>query len=449
MRKLLFIILLCCTTQAFADAYDKLWQKAQKAQKAGKPEVAFTCVNKIYERALGERNAQQLTRALYAYDALAVALPEERATEATQLIWEARCKERNSTEHALFTHMLGRITHNESMVALSVADTALLLAQPTAALLPMAKGRNLLEVFGQYIRQHNIPVAELLTTETMQPTPEEPEAPQPQKPGKHKAKAPAGEVKLPPTTGSTTPYDKKSSHRGKERVTPTPTQPKGEKPATPAPQKVAASTSVAPAPAEVKLPALTGAYATYVFNVPGGISRTCLVETKSGRPVKHWKMHRTDGRGGEQDFVADGNGHVWQRRSNIHDRDGLYDWSLKPVVADDGSVNTLKAHDFHSREGWSSGETNSKELWLDIQKEDRQRGLVSVTVRAPHRNLVLMRDITSGGRLIEQRQYAFSDFIHFDLQWREAYGSEALVTFAYVLDGHLYTTSLTLSAPAK
>ncbi|MCQ2266646.1 MAG: hypothetical protein MJZ40_02940 [Bacteroidaceae bacterium] len=125
----------------------------------------------------------------------------------------------------------------------------------------------------------------------------------------------------------------------------------------------------------------------------------------------------------------------------------IYDWSLRPVTTDTGNSNTLRAKDFHNGGGWSSSETNSRELYLDIQREDKQKGLISVTVRAPHRNLTLMRDITSGGKLVEQRQYNFSDFIHFDLQWREAYGDEALVTFAYALNGRLYTAELKISRP--
>lgn len=415
MRKLLLIILLCCTTQAFADAYDKLWQKAGKAQAAAKSAQVRECVDLIYKRAIAEGNTLQLTRALYAYHDLHATLSERETVENAKRVWEARRMERNSVQHALLTHMLGRLTDNEYLLALSIADTAFLKEQKVRDHLPLVKGYHLLEVFGDFIRQRDMPDSVWVGWE------------RPQEEDSVATDAAAAQ----------TPEVQKAE----DRHTPTEVKPEPAKP-----ESTKKRPAEQPKPITT-LPALTGDYATYVFNVPGGMSRTCLVETKSGRPIKQWKMHRNDGRGQEQDFVADGNGHVWQRPTTIHNYDGIYDWSLQPVV--EGSVNTLKATDFHEREGWNAGESNRKELWLDIQKEDRQRGLVSVTVRAPHRNLTLMRDITAGGRLIQQQQYQFSDFIHFDLQWREAYGSEALVTFAYVLDGHLYTASLTLSKPAK
>lgn len=418
MRKILLITLLCCAVQGFADAYDKLWQKAQKAQKAqtvANTLAARNCVSQIYARAQQEGNILQLTRALYAYHALGIKQSEVELVRSAKTIWEARRMERNSVQHALQTHLLGRLTDNEYLLALSIADTTFLRSQRTRDLLPLVQGASLLEVFGDYIRERDMPDSVFVGWER----------PQEDSVATNAAVTQTSEVQ-----------------KVEERDTPTEVKPE------PAKQE---STKKRPAEQQPKpitsLPALTGDYSTYVFNVPGGMSRTCLVETKSGRPIKQWKMHRNDGRGQEQDFVADGNGHVWQRPTTIHNYDGIYDWSLQPVV--EGSVNTLKAADFHEREGWNAGESNRKELWLDIQKEDRQRGYVSVTVRAPHRNLTLMRDITANGRLIQQQQYLFSDFIHFDLQWREAYGSEALVTFAYVLNGHLYTASLTLSAPAK
>lgn len=422
MRKLLFIILICSATTALADTYDKLWQKASKAQAAAKAAQVRENVDKIYERAQQENNILQLTRVLYAYHTLNVRQSEAETVRNAKRVWEARRMERNSVQHVLLTHLLGRLTDNEYLLALSVADTTFLKEQKVSDHLPLVKGCNLLEVFGDYIRQRDMPDSVFVGWQ------------RPQEETEDTITITKTETKTEETITEGTITE------GTITKTETKTETKAE-------AKTEANAAEKPAPVQGPLPALTGTYSTYVFNVPGGMSRTCLVETKSGRPIKQWKMHRNDGRGQEQDFVADGNGHVWQRPSTIHNYDGIYDWSLQPVV--EGSVNTLKATDFHEREGWNAGESNRKELWLDIQKEDRQRGLVSVTVRAPHRNLTLMRDITAGGRLIQQQQYQFSDFIHFDLQWREAYGSEALVTFAYVLNGHLYTASLTLSKPTK
>lgn len=86
-------------------------------------------------------------------------------------------------------------------------------------------------------------------------------------------------------------------------------------------------------------------------------------------------------------------------------------------------------------------------LRVEVQRHDAAQGSYSVLVRAPHRNITLLRDITAGGLLVEQRQYQFSDFIHFNLQWRDSYGEEALATFAYVLKGKLYVAQLRIARP--
>lgn len=446
---ILFILLSLTTTMAQADIYDSLWQKAEKARTTSKTEQSRQCVDRIYNRALRESNILQLTRALYAYDALGVVLPEDSIVRNAKRVWTARRQERNAVQHALLTHMLGRLTDNDYLLALSVADTTFLKQQRVREHLPMVKGYSLFEIFGDYLRQRDMPdsvfvgwqrpVEEDTVVRKRYNFGNENENETQSYENKDETRSYENEVNSQDHT-TTVVSAENTSEQSKHQPQKPQSQPQPQKPQL-QPQQSQSQPTAAPAPA------LSGSYSAYVFNVPGGMSRTCLVETQSGRPVRQWRLHRSDGRGQETDINADGNGHVWQRPTQIHNYDGIYDWSLRPVTTDTGNSNTLRAKDFHNGGGWSSSETNSRELYLDIQREDKQKGLISVTVRAPHRNLTLMRDITSGGRLIEQRQYNFSDFIHFDLQWREAYGDEALVTFAYALGGHLYTAELKISRP--
>lgn len=428
---ILFILLSLTTTMAQADIYDSLWQKAEKARTGSKTEQSRQCVDRIYNRALRESNTLQLTRALYAYDALGVVLPEDSIVRNAKRVWTARRQERNAVQHALLTHMLGRLTDNDYLLALSVADTTFLKQQRVREHLPMVKGYSLFEIFGDYLRQRDMPDSVFVGWQ--RPVEEDTVVRKRYNfENEDETRSYENEVNSQDHTTTVVSAENTSEQSKPQSQKPQPNpQPQPEHP-----KPIASPT-----------PTLSGNYSAYVFNVPGGMSRTCLVETQSGRPVRQWRLHRSDGRGQETDINADGNGHVWQRPTQIHNYDGIYDWSLRPVTTDTGNSNTLRAKDFHNGGGWSSSETNSRELYLDIQREDKQKGLISVTVRAPHRNLTLMRDITSGGKLVEQRQYNFSDFIHFDLQWREAYGDEALVTFAYALNGRLYTAELKISRP--
>lgn len=440
-----FFLFLCGALAIQAESFDALWSKYQKLQ-ATQPAKTRLCVDKMYQRSLSEGNVSQLARVLFAYDVLGVTLSEDTVVANAQRVWAARRKERNAVQHAILTHMLGRLTDNDYLLALSVADTTFLRAQKARDYLPVPGESSLYDVFCGYLLQRDMPdsvfvgwvrpveedtvvrkhysfdVPPLGVAEaTPQTTPQPVEYTQGEAP-----------VTVPATTSPSVPQPVKVVPAVPSVGSVSPVQPSTSSPSSPV-----------PAPA----PALNGAYCAYVFNVPGGLSRMCVVETVSGRPVKRWRLHRDDGRGQENDINADGNGHVWQRPKQIHNYAGIYNWSLQPVATDSSRVNTLGAQDFHNGGGWNAGENESRELRIDVEKIDTEKGVYSITLRAPHRNLTLMRDITSGGKLVEQRQYQFSDFIHFDLTWREAYGDSALVTFAYAYNGHLYTADIKISRP--
>lgn len=415
---LLTISLLALALSASADAYDKLWLKATKAQAAAKTQQARSLVDKAYGRALKEGNTLQWTRAMYAYDALGVTLTEDSVVANAKRAWTARRMERNSVQHALLTHLLGRLTDNDYLLALSIADTTFLREQRVVGNLPLVKGYTLFDVFNGYLRQRDMPDSVFVGWQ--RPMDEDTTT------AKHynfgndlkAVKVPAeGDIDVTPI------QVKKKPDPGIERTTP----------------------GSGRAQTLVKV---SGDYKAHVFNIPGGMSRTSLFEERSGRPVKQWALHRSDGRGQENDIAADGNGHVWQRPTQIHDYDGIYAWSLQALTEGNSRTNTLKASDYHAT-GWSHAEHNDRELRLEIQSHDAKTGSYGVTLYAPHRNLTLLRDITSGGRLVEQRRYEFSDFIHFSLKWREAWGDEALVTFAYMINGHLYTTEMRIARPKQ
>lgn len=421
---LLLIFSLLISLSAVADGYEALWQKAQKA---GKPQQQRALVDKIYVRALREGNGAQLTRTLYAYDALGITLPEDTIVRNAKRIWTLRRAERNSVEHALLTHMLGRLTDNDYLLALSVADTTFLKEQRVRQHLPLVKGYNLFEIFTDYLRQRDMPDSVLVGWQ--RPVEEDTVV------RKHYNFASEKSKENLENLGNS--RDSRDSIDPRNPMSPS----------NPGNPNNPSQTPAAPAPEPKLHKPLAGQYSLYVFNVPGGMSRTCLVETKTGKPLKQWTLHRSDGRGQEDNIPADGNGHVWQRPRQIHNYEGIYSWTLTPLTTEGSSANALRADDFHNGGGWNAGEENKRELHLEILKSDTSRGLTSVMIRAPHRNLTLMRDITSGGRLIEQRQYSFSDFIRLDLNWKESYGDEALVTFAYALNGHLYTAEMKILRP--
>ena len=439
-RLLLIIFTLTASLYAGADTYNKLWQKASQAQQASKLVQARNQVDKVYARALKEGNTLQWTRALYAYDALGVQMSEDSVVKNAKRVWIARKQERNAVQHALLTHMLGRLTDNDYLLALSVADTTFLKEQRVRAHLPLVKGYSLHEIFCDYLRQRDMPDSVFVGWQ--RPTEDDTLI--------HKHY----------DFGETTrPLDETSRRLGETTRRLGETKPgvvrvpaEGDVPFAPMKETTTSASTTTSAPVkESPRPEpkpVEGDFNIHVFNIPGGMSRTCLVEAQSGRPVKQWTLKRSDGRGQENNIVSDGNGHVWQRPTQVHDYDGIYDWTLQPLQ-EQGRSNALKAKDFHNGGGWNAGEKNERELRVEIQKAAADGSHYSVTLHAPHRNLTLMRDVTSGGRLVEQRQYSFSDFIHFELQWREAYGDEALVTFAYALNGHLYTAELKLVRPKK
>lgn len=428
-----------------ADTYDNLWKKASQAATKQHKDVR-NYVDKIYMLALRDNNTRELTRALYAYDDMGVVLCEDSIVRNAKRVWAARRLERNNVQHVLLTHLLGRLTDNDYLLALSMADTTFLKTQRVREHLPLVKGYTLYSMFADYLRERDMPDSVFVGWQ------------RPVEEDTTKHKNYNFDTPTPPTLKdihletevSTAP----DTPEQKEELTAIRIPSGGDIPAVKtqrAPTKTSTSSQESPTPAPAPLQGRAsggaGSYSYYVFNVPGGLSRTCLVEAASGRPVKQWQVLRTDGRGQEDVIRADGNGHVWQRPRQIHNYDGLYDWQLSPIAADDAQVNALSADDFHKRSGWNAGEQDTKELRLDILSQDASKGTVSLTLYAPHRNIILMRDITAHGKLIEQRQYAFSDFIHFDLQWREAWGDEALITFAYALNGHLYTAELKISRP--
>lgn len=417
IRTLLTLILLTTTVGAQADAYESLWKKAQKAQSTQNITRAHTYINKVYDRALNEGNTQQLTRALYAYDALQIKLPDDSIVNNAQRIWTARRNERDAVQHALLTHLLGRLTDNDYLLALSVTDTTFLKQQKVRDHLPLVKGYALFDLFGDYLRQRDMPDSVFVGWESAD-QPEEEE----------------GQRKVY--------YDFNDTHAATAQA---------EDSHRPVPSTRSEETTMpsgSTTPTTATPPALTGNYCAFVFNVPGGASRVSLMERESGMPVPCWKLHRSDGHGQESDIVADGNGHVWQRPSQIHDYNGIYDWRLRPVVENEGFANTLKADNFHDAPYWGAAATQDEsQLRIEMDGASTKKGHYSFTVRAPHRNLALMRDITVEGRLVEQRLFYFSDFIHFDIYWRESFGDEATVTFAYVLEGRLYTTQTKISRP--
>lgn len=444
MKKLLLLLSFLWAMAMQADVYTGLWQKAQKAQAAQKDRQTRECVDKIYKRALTEGNTLELTRALYAYQAMGVEMTEDSIVRNAKRVWNARRQERNAVQHALLTHLLGRLTDNDHLLALSIADTTFLKEVRIRGTLPLVRGYNLFELFTDYIRHRDMPDSVFVGWQR----PQEEDTTVVRKhynfdsPSYNDRREPpiivpsGGDIPTPgraDESASTVRFNRPTSNTNTS--------------ATKTSEKPGESAEKAPAAPPAPAP-LSGEFTAYVFNVPGGMSRTCLVETRSGTPVKRWRIFRSDGRGQENDISSDGNGHVWQRPTQIHNYDGIYDWHLRPVVTEQASVNTLTPKEFHHGECWGkAGEHNERELHIDIQKQDMKQGLYSITVRAPHRNLTLMRDITAGGRLIEQRQYQFSDFIHFDLKWREEYGDEGLVTFAYALNGHLYTAQLKIQRP--
>ncbi len=421
VRLFLALLMTASVLTAAADEYGSLWKKAGKAQRDRDTERACEYIDKVFDLALKTDNPIELTRALYAYDALGARLGAVHADAAADRVWEARLAERNPVQHVLYTHMLGRLTENDDLLRLSVADTAFLKAQNARHLLPLTKGFNLFEVFDAYLSENRPqrPSDAPLRGEGTAPKESENKSADSSHKSADRKNYPIGEEKPPYTTGQTLPKE---------------------------------------APAEPVVPptlkqdweaaALSGNYTACVFSVPGGVSRISLFESETGNPVKQWRLHRSDGRGQEQNFTADGNGNVWQRPQQIHDYDGLYDWSLQPCLAAEGKANTLKAIHFHQGNGWGTVATaDPAHLRVEVQRHDAAQGSYSVLVRAPHRNITLLRDITAGGLLVEQRQYQFSDFIHFNLQWRDSYGEEALATFAYVLKGKLYVAQLRIARP--
>lgn len=433
---LLLVFISLVSLSAMADGYEALWQKAQKASK---PQQQRALVDKIYLRALREGNGPQLTRTLYAYDALGVTLPEDTIVRNAKRVWTLRRAERNSVEHALLTHILGRLTDNDYLLALSVADTTFLKEQRVRQHLPLVKGYNLFEIFTDYLRQRPMPDSVLVGWQ--RPVEEDTVVRKHYNFAGEKSEENIGGKENLEDLGN--PRNSRDSRDSRDSRTPR--DPMSDNPGNPNNPSQSPAVPATPEP-KIHKP-LAGQYSLYVFNVPGGMSRTCLVETKTGRPIKQWTLHRSDGRGQEDNIPADGNGHVWQRPRQIHNYEGIYSWTLTPLTTEGSTANALRADDFHNGGGWNAGEENKRELQLEILKSDASRGLTSVMIRAPHRNLTLMRDITSGGRLIEQRQYSFSDFIRLDLNWKESYGDEALVTFAYALGGHLYTAQMKILRP--
>lgn len=451
-RFLLIALMACTAVCALAESYDGLWKKAQKAKSEKQYVRAREIIDKVYLRALHDGNSRQLARTLFAYDALNVRLTEDSIISNAHRIWDARHKERNATEHVLLTHILGRLTDSDHLLALSVADTTFLQQQPIAQLLPLLGEGTLYDIFTEYIDERNLPDSVFVGWEA--PIPQQPEneagrktydfstAPTPQ------TDAPATPT---PAPAPPKPVSRPLVPKSEDAPTSSPAKGKGNSPGA-SPVELSPKGGVGGMGREKALPlgGDGGVFSAFVFNVPDGFSRICLVESSSGTPVKRWSLKRDDGRGQINDITADGNGHIWQRPTQIHNYDGLYDWHLAPITADEAQANTLTADNFHSGDAWGSAAIHD-EAWLkiDMEKADPESGTYSFTIRAPHRNLTLMRDVTSNGKLIEQRQYAFSDFIHFNMTWKEAYGDTALVTFAYVFQGRLYEAQMTITRPEK
>ena len=427
----------CTAVGALAESYDSLWKKAQKAKDEKHYVRAQDIIDKVYDRALHDGNHRQLARVLFAYDALNVRLAEDSIVSNAHRIWDARHKERNATEHVLLTHILGRLTDSDYLLALSVADTTFLQQQPVSQHLPLLGEGTLFDIFSEYIDERNLPDSVFVGWETS-----------------------VAEQPVTETTRKT--YDFSAATTTKTDVPAAPaTAPAAPKPVS----QTSAPKSNAPAsqPANREAPkavgttvelspkgGVGGGFSAFVFNVPDGFSRICLVENSTGTPVKRWSLKRDDGRGQVDDITADGNGHIWQRPTQIHNYDGLYDWHLSPITADEAQANILLADNFHSGDTWGSVALHDEaQLKIDMESADPKGGTYSFTVRAPHRNLTLMRDVTSNGRLVEQRQYAFSDFIHFNMTWKETYGDKALVTFAYVFQGQLYEAQMTITRPEQ
>lgn len=427
---------------ALAESYDGMWKKAQKAKEEKQYERAQRCVDDIYDRALKEGNVHQLACTLYAYDALGVCLTEDSVIRNAHRITDARTKERNATEHVLLTHILGRLTDSDHLLALSVADTTFLQKQPIEKLLPLIGDGSLFDLFTEYINERELPDSVFVGWETAA--------------AEHPAKKPIEKTDKPAGESAKRPSPAPVALSAPVSPAPAPTAaPEG--PATPAHTAPKAEVRPAPAPAPAPKAAPTpppppqsGTYTAYVFTVPEGAARVCLVESLSGTPVKQWTLKKDDGRGLTDNDIADGNGHVWLRPTQIHNFDGLYDWHLSPITAGEAQANTLLADNFHSGDTWGSAALHDEaQLKIDMENADPKSGTYSITIRAPHRNLTLMRDVTSDGKLIEQRQYAFSDFIHFNMTWKEKYGDKALVTFAYVFQGQLYEAQMTITRPEQ
>lgn len=444
LRILLTVLVAGTTVCALAESYDSMWKKAQKAKDEKQFVRAHEILDKVYDRALHDGNSRQLARALFAYDALNVRLTEDSIVSNAHRIWDARHKERNATEHVLLTHILGRLTDSDHLLALSVADTTFLQQQPISQFLPLLGEGSLFDIFTEYINERNLPDSVFVGWEapaTEQPATETPRATY------NFSAAPAPKTNVPAVPATAPAAPKPVSQ---------PSAPKSDAPASQpanreAPKAVGTTVELSPkGGAGGGHPLSSGAYAAFVFTVPDGVSRICLVESSTGTPVKQWSLKRDDGKGQVDDITADGNGHIWQRPTQIHNYDGLYDWHLSPITAGEAQANTLLADNFHSGDAWGSAALHDEaQLKIDMENADPKSGTYSFTIRAPHRNLTLMRDVTSDGKLIEQRQYAFSDFIHFNMTWKEKYGDKALVTFAYVFQGQLYEAQMTITRPEQ
>ena len=471
-RFLLTLLVACTAVCALAESYDSMWKKAQKAKDEKQYARAHEIIDKVYDRALHDGNSRQLARVLFAYDALNVQLTEDSIISNAHRIWDARHKERNATEHVLLTHILGRLTDSDYLLALSVADTTFLQEQPISQYLPLLGEGTLYDIFTEYINERDLPDSVFVGWES--PSIEQPTAGTARKtydfsaataPKTNVPAAPvptAPQTTAPPTKPTAAPA-KPATNTATAQAAPSapkpvsqPSTPKSENmpPSSPpkedAPKTAQSHAEHAPGGVGVNLPLSSGSYSAFVFNVPEGFSRICLVESGSGTPVKRWSLKRDDGHGQVNDITADGNGHIWQRPTQIHNYGGLFDWHLSPLTSDEAQVNTLVANDFHSGDTWGNTAIHDdSQLKIDMESADKRSGTYSFTVRAPHRNITLMRDVTSGGKLIEQRQYAFSDFIHFNMTWKETYGDKALVTFAYVFQGRLYETQMTITRPEQ
>ena len=436
-RILLTALIALVCSYALAESYDSMWKKALKAKNEKQYERAHEIIDKVYDRALHDGNSRQLARVLYAYDALNVRLEEDSIVSNAHRIWDARHKERNATEHVLLTHILGRLTDSDYLLALSVADTAFLQQQSVGQLLPLHGEGTLLDLFTEYINERDLPDSVFVGWEA--PPVEQPATETPRKTYDF-------------STGTAAKTDEPATPETASR----PSTPKSNAPASQpakgeAPKAAGTTAELSPkGGVGGDLPLSSGAFSAFVFNVPEGFSRICLVESSTGTPVKRWSLKREDGHGQVNNITADGNGHVWQRPTQIHNYGGLFDWHLSPLTAGEAQVNTLVANDFHSGDAWGSTAIHDdSQLKIDMESADPENGTYSFTVRAPHRNITLMRDVTGGGKLIEQRQYAFSDFIHFNMTWKESYGDKALVTFAYVFQGKLYEAQMTVTRPKQ